>query len=70
MYRFFYHYNKNQTTEEKVRWSLHYKGVCHIVDDIKCNVLTETKSNGRQPRGIVRGFCSNIEIKDDVATIF
>ena len=32
-YRFFYHYYK-----QKKKMSVHYKGVCYVVDNVQCDV--------------------------------
>lgn len=63
-YRFFYHYYK-----QKGRMSVHFKNACSVVDNIICQVPCETKWNARQPNLVMQGFCSNVIIKDDVATI-
>ena len=49
--------------------SVHFKGVCHVVDNIVCNVPCETKWNKRQPYLVMRGFASKVEFKDNVAYI-
>lgn len=63
-YRFFYHYYK-----QKDKMSIHFKNICTIVDNIDCRVPCETKWNKRQPRLIMRGFATNIEIINKTAII-
>lgn len=61
-YRFFYHYNKQHD-----KWSIHYRGKCHIVDDFKCLVETEGKTNKKQPKRVVQGFTSEVKITTLIA---
>jgi hypothetical protein len=49
--------------------SVHFKGKCHIVDDICCNVPCETKWNKTQPYLIMRGFAQKVTIENNKATI-
>jgi len=63
-YRFFYHYFKG-----KKKMSVHFKNKCSVVDEIKCDVPCETKWNNRQPKLVMRGFCSEVSIKDNIAYI-
>lgn len=50
--------------------TLHYKNKCHMVDNVICHVPTWGHVNKSQPRFVVKGKSSNIEIKDDIAHIF
>lgn len=63
-YRFFYHYFKG-----KKKMSIHFKNKCNIVDNIICEVPCETKWNKRQPYLVMRGFCSDVIIKNNIAII-
>lgn len=63
-YRFFYHYYK-----QKKAMSVHFKKQCYVVKDIICLVPCETKWNARQPSLVMRGYASNVEIKDNLAII-
>lgn len=70
MRRFFYHYNKPASISQGcTMWTVHYKGICHIVTDIDCTVPTQTKSNVRQPRAVVVGKCEDVIVKNGKATI-
>jgi len=70
MRRFYYHYNKPASTARGcTMWSIHYKGVCHLVTDIDCTVPTRTKANVRQPRAVVVGMCSKLTILNEKAII-
>lgn len=62
-YRFFYHFNKQMTNKSgNVKWSIHFKGRCIIVDYFNCYVCTESKSNKVQPKAVVRGFCKDVVV--------
>lgn len=50
-------------------WSIHYRGMCHKVLSIKCELPFETKINSYQPKGVVQGFASDVSIKGNIATI-
>lgn len=63
-YRFFYHYFK-----QKNKMTVHFRKTCTVVDDVICNVPCETKWNKEQPKLIMRGFASNVEVKDNKAYI-
>jgi len=49
--------------------SVHYRNKCYKVDDVECNVSTETKWNATQPQLVIRGFASNLEIINNKAFI-
>ena len=68
--RFFFHFNKPLSKQRKeVVWSVHFKGQCMFVNDIKCLVPCKSKTNKRQPYAVMRGMASNIEITGDTAII-
>ncbi len=49
--------------------TVHFRKSCIPVKDIVCNVGAETKWNKRQPYLIMRGFCSDVKVKEGVAYI-
>lgn len=63
-YRFFYHYYK-----QKGKMSIHFRGACMVADNIECRVPCETKWNDRQPNLVMRGFASDVTIKNGTAII-
>jgi hypothetical protein len=63
-YRFFYHYNK-----QAKKMSVHFKGVCHIVTNITCYAIANTKYNKRQPYLVMQGMSSSVVIANDRAII-
>lgn len=62
--RFFFHFRKS--TGEL---TLHWNKQCIPIKDIECNVPVETKWNNKQPRVVLRGFASSVEIIDNKAII-
>ena len=63
-YRFFYHYYK-----QKKRMSIHFKGACHVVDNVECLVPCETKWNKTQPQLVMRGWAKELDIVDGVGKL-
>ena len=49
--------------------SVHFRGQCIKVDDVVCKVPTETKWNKTQPNLVLRGFASDVNIENNIATI-
>ena len=45
--------------------TVHFRGKCYIAKDIVCNPAVETKWNDTQPRLVLRGWCSSIEVSID-----
>jgi hypothetical protein len=59
-YKFYYHYNKPASKQQKRDlMSFHFKGQCHIVPDIECEVKCKSKIRNRQPRIVMEGFASD-----------
>lgn len=63
-YRFFYHYFK-----QKNKMTVHFKKTCTVVYDVICNVPCETKWSEAQPKLVMRGFATSVEVKDNKAYI-
>jgi len=63
-YRFFYHFFK-----QKGKMSVHFRNSCTIVNDVICEVPCETKWNKTQPKLVMRGFATKVEIIDNKAYI-
>lgn len=67
---FFYHYNKPMSQRRgKPVISVHYKNQCLMVDNIVCDVKTWGHIRTTQPRFVVKGKATSVEIKDGVAYI-
>lgn len=56
-YRFFYHYFK-----QKHKMSVHFRGTCLIVDSIICERPCETKWRKRQPKLVMQGYASEVQL--------
>jgi hypothetical protein len=64
--RFFFHFNKPESLrQKKTLWSVHFKGTCHITEQIVCKVPCESKSNKHQPYAVMRGFASDLTVEPD-----
>ncbi len=67
---FWFHYNKPRSSSVgKPQITIHYKKQCLIVDNLICNVSTAGHLKNSQPRFVVKGKCSNIIIKNNIAYI-
>lgn len=49
--------------------SVHFRGVCYIVDDIICQPSCVTKHNKRQPYIVMQGVASGVSVIDSTAVI-
>jgi len=69
-YSFFYHYNKPASRQQgKPVISVHYKGVCLMVNNLVCGVPTKGRINKRQPFFVMTGKAKDVVVKDNVAYI-
>lgn len=69
-YAFWFHYNKPASAKRgRPQITVHYRGQCHIVDNIRCGVPTEGRLRQRQPRFVVAGRCSVMSVVGGVAVI-
>lgn len=67
---FFFHYNKPESLRRgKPVISLHFKSICHMVDNVVCKVATEGRLRKSAPRFVMAGKAAEISINDGVATI-
>lgn len=70
MRSFFYHYNKPASkAAKKPVISVHYKGQCHLVDNIIVKVPTWGKLRKTQPHFVVCGRAETLKIEEGVAVI-
>lgn len=50
--------------------SIHFRGQCHIVDDVICQVPCETKWNfKKQPNLVMKGKATNLKIKNNIGVL-
>lgn len=67
---FFFHYNKPLSQKAgKPIISIHYKNQCMFVENVVCQVPTWGHISKAQPRFVVKGKASKIEVKDKIAYI-
>lgn len=63
-YRFFYHYFK-----AKKKMSVHFRGICTVVDNIECKTACETKWKKTQPNLVMQGMAKNVTFAGNKAII-
>lgn len=69
-YRFFMHYNKPASLRAGKRlWSVHFRGTCHIVENVESVVPWETKTRKIQPFCVIQGMAGSIYIENNKAFI-
>jgi hypothetical protein len=67
---FWFHYNKPASNSaKKPQITVHYKGACHVVDNVVCNVKTEGRIRNSQPRWVIAGKTKDIRFENGVAII-
>lgn len=67
---FFFHYNKPATQRAgKPQITVHYAGVCHILDNICCSAKISGRIRKRQPRYVMAGLCESFKIRGRVAYV-
>ena len=49
--------------------TVHYKGICYIVDNIKINTKTWGFMRKEQPRFVIKGKCSSFDIINNIGII-
>ena len=64
-FSFFFHYNK-PLSQQRGRnvLSIHFKNACHFVEGLKCNVPIATRNRKTQPRCVMSGMASTIQLLD------
>ena len=63
--RFFFHFNKHTG-----KMTVHFKKACIAVDDVICTAPCESKWNDTQPRLVMRGWATKVEVVDGKAHIY
>ena len=48
---------------------MHFRGKCYRVDDVVCEVPTESKWNKTQPNLVMQGWAKSLDIENNVAKI-
>jgi|694.fasta_scaffold31640_9 hypothetical protein len=69
MHAFWFHYNRPASQQAgAAKLTVHYKGECHIVDDVICGVAVSSRRRRSQPRLVMAGR-GVVRIRDGVARI-
>ena len=69
-FAFFFHYNKPKSMQVgRPQISLHYKGTCHIVDNVYVYVSTHGRLRNSAPKFVMAGQAHEITIKNNLALI-
>lgn len=64
-YTFWLHYNQPESRKKKKpQMTVHYRDVCHYVDNIICNTISFGYIKGTQPRWVVKGKTDMFYIDD------
>lgn len=67
---FWFHYNKPMSTKYgRPKITIHYNGICHIANNIVCNVPTFGHLKKDQPKFVIKGKCNSFEIVDEIAYV-
>lgn len=67
---FFFHYNKPASQAAKApRLSIHYRGACHIVDGVECQVPIRSRNRKTQPRCVMAGRAGSVTVTNGQAVI-
>ena len=68
-YAFFFHYNKPASLQAKRnKLTVHYRGVCHIVDGVELHGLDiKSRDRTKQPRCVLAGRAGELQIIDGIA---
>lgn len=70
-YKAVMHFNKPASKKGKP-WTVHYRGMCHIVSKIECLVpmVSEFKPNKKtNPRAFFTAYAKNLTVKKAVAIL-
>ena len=70
-YKVIMHFNKKMS-KSNLPWTVHYRGVCHIVSKIHCTVpmTSEWKPNKKDnPRAFFTARATSLKIKNNIATL-
>ena len=69
MAAFWFHYNRPASAQQgHPVMTVHYKGECHLVRDVVCNVPVHTRERSKQPRLVMAGK-GDVCISNNIAFI-
>lgn len=62
-YVFYYHMNKPASKKYGTPlMTVHWRGECHLTENVLCDVPTWTHHNHQQPRVVVKGRASDMDV--------
>lgn len=65
--KFFFHYNKPAALKaSKPKVTVHWNGVCYILDNVVCKVPTKGEIKKRQPHFVMGGYAQCFTIDEGV----
>jgi hypothetical protein len=65
-----FHYNKPASLAAGAnRLTVHFRGVCHIVEGVDCEVPIKSHNNRIQPRCVMKGNAKEVAIVNGIAHI-
>jgi hypothetical protein len=66
----FIHYNKPKSQQlGHMVMSVHFNNTCYMVRNVKVNVPIWSKERKKQPRCVMEGYCTAVEINGDEAIV-
>ena len=64
-YSFFFHYNKPASLAAGCnKLTVHWRGACHLVDAVVCNVPIHSVDRARQPRCVLKGIVLDLAFSE------
>lgn len=67
MKTFWVHYNKPASRKAgRNKLTVHFGGMCHIVNGVKIGVPTHSYDRTTQPRCVIKGRANHISIKNGI----
>lgn len=69
-FSFFFHFNKPASLQRgKTTISVHFKGVCHLVDNVACHVESYGRIRKSSPKFVMAGKARYLDIINDKACL-
>ena len=70
MRSFFFHFNKPASQRRgRPTISVHWKGACHLVNNVVVGVPTQGRVRDRQPRFVMAGKAKSFVVRNGVGVI-
>ncbi len=63
---FYFHYNKPASLKAgSPRMTVYFKGICHVVNSIICDVPIRSRNRKQQPRCVMAGAANEVTVNDE-----